>query len=473
MAYFDKDFQEKIETINTPADKIPRKDKKELILRYLNIFFYLLALLGLLSFLYNLVEIYNTNFFSIESIKSLFPGMILVFISSFFISILKNFESFYLSFGKTLIKLSAFSFSIFIVLFVFNQEAPKITNNIQVTIDNVLINYIDGENSPEMEIFKSMIENPVEIQEFQVNSLTQTQKDYLIEIFATEDMTQEQLERLPGVIITATYQALSTQGEEYLESPLPIRELKTMFEDLGDYDLAILSLLSFIEINENASVYIIVELENKNNYSLVQNLNSIRNQCEKLEENEVCNAILITKFENLIEYLGEENNLVGFDLDPQVLQDYSTPKKIEKQIEEKTSIYFFFLNLSIFLLLLGIFLINKYYSSDVLENPLLKTLEVCFKVLFFHFLFPTILITLIFILLKSGILFDLFENLLNIFSLEQNFSIDISTIPIIENLVNILTRIFYINILITSMFLLFFLVFHRLTSKPNLRSVFN
>ena len=287
--------------------------------------------------------------------------------------------------------------------------------------------------------------------------MTQKQQEFIIQSFkieAMEDLSSQEINDLPAKIISSIYIALKTQNQEsILNSPLPIKQIITFLESAGNLELTLLSMSYLYDVEPQAELLIMIPSEIQYNTSQ-ENLQNIREQCSSLEKNQICDAFKLSEYENLVQYL-LKNDTLPIEINISVLENIDTIEKLEVDIKEKTSFYGTFFLLSIAFLLFGYIIFENKNKKLYVHSSMVSFQEII-TVLLKYFLFPTVVISILFLLIKMGFLIDLFQNSLNVVTQNQ-FPISMENLPIIENMKSFVGKLFLSHIIISLTLVLFYL----------------
>ena len=269
-----------------------------------------------------------------------------------------------------------------------------------------------------------------------------------------EDLSSQEINDLPAKIISSIYIALKTQNQEsILNSPLPIKQIITFLESAGNLELTLLSMSYLYDVEPQAELLIMIPSEIQYNTSQ-ENLQNIREQCSSLEKNQICDAFKLSEYENLVQYL-LKNDTLPIEINISVLENIDTIEKLEVDIKEKTSFYGTFFLLSIAFLLFGYIIFENKNKKLYVHSSMVSFQEII-TVLLKYFLFPTVVISILFLLIKMGFLIDLFQNSLNVVTQNQ-FPISMENLPIIENMKSFVGKLFLSHIIISLTLVLFYL----------------
>ena len=414
-------------------------------------------LIGITSFIVKTYTILQEGSFQLSVLESYVPGFILLLIGYALFVLGRNLKDLNTYLGKLAITAAAFFFSGAIILFSFYTEVTQISENIQPTLDHVIIEYIYSQDGEEIEILQDLLNTTITFETFSANSLTQKQQEFIIQSFkieAMEDLSSQEINDLPAKIISSIYIALKTQNQEsILNSPLPIKQIITFLESAGNLELTLLSMSYLYDVEPQAELLIMIPSEIQYNTSQ-ENLQNIRDQCSSLEKNQICDAFKLSEYENLVQYL-LKNDTLPIEINISVLENIDTIEKLEVDIKEKTSFYGTFFLLSIAFLLFGYIIFENKNKKLYVHSSMVSFQEII-TVLLKYFLFPTVVISILFLLIKMGFLIDLFQNSLNVVTQNQ-FPISMENLPIIENMKSFVGKLFLSHIIISLTLVLFYL----------------
>jgi hypothetical protein len=393
------------------------------------------------------------------SFEMFIPGIILIFFGSFMITIGMNIKNLPNYFGKLAISISAFLLSGAMILLALNTEVTEITENVQPTLDTIIVDYIQNENGTEIEILQSLLNTTNSFETLEAAKLTMEQETFMIEAFKINqiiELDEQEKKELPSKIISSIYNALKSQNqEELLTSPLPITEIIKFLETTGNLELTLLSMSYLTEIENKAKLIIMIPSEIQNENS-IQNLEHLRNQCDELDQNQICDAFTLSEYENLISYIATNESL-PIEINLTGLESINTIEKLETELDEKTNYYQLFFLGFIFFLLLGYIILNK-ENSKKYKKPSLVSFKEINKIILKYFLLPTIVICILYILFKTNLLIESFQKITQEI-LGEELPINLISLPIIENVSNIVTKllVFHISIVMLSVSIYFLL----------------
>lgn len=205
-----------------------------------------------------------------------------------------------------------------------------------------------------------------------------------------------------------------------------------------------------------------------------KSLENIRNDCninlnnsQSLDEitNKTCNVILITKYNNLMNYISTMNssNLpINIDIN-KTISNYKTLDKVKKTLNEKTNLW----SLTLFLTLISfIFAIISYYLHFHLFNRELIKFHIGYyisKKNLIVFAESFVLFSILYYLIISDFLFEKIKTL-NLGEIEKTISI-IENVPLFETLKSIFTSIFYLMIYYLIISIIIYGIFFYLQKK--------
>lgn len=195
----------------------------------------------------------------------------------------------------------------------------------------------------------------------------------------------------------------------------------------------------------------------------VNNIGKIRNLCEddNVSIDEVCGAIMITKYENLVQNLDNISNNQSLPVNISlILNNYGSVDKINKSIEDKTINWLMFFFLFLFLIILAhiiYYLHFKLFKREFLDIYIPYFIA---KQNLINFVFSFIFFGTIYFLIKSSKLIDYILTIMG----NESF-LFIKDFPLIESLIIIFDNIFYIFLLYFIFSLILYLIFYFLLKK--------
>lgn len=362
-------------------------------------------ILAILSTIVKTIEITQSGQYTPEILIQYIPAIVLLLLGHIFLTLCKELDTFFKFVGKSMITLCAFFLSAAIITGSFYIYSDELVEDIQPSLDHLIIEYISSQEGLEYQILQDLLNETVDFQTFSATKLKQDQKEYLInsfEINTIEELSEEEIEELPSKIISTIYESLLQQNQiSIINSPIPIGQIIAFLKSGGNLELTLVTMSYLYDANENASLLLMIPSQNKLDSS-TDNLNHIREQCSTLEQNQVCDAFALSEYNNLINYI-QENETLPIEIDAKTIESINSIEKLENTIEDKFSLYKEFLLASILFLLLGYYFLEKHYKKKEKEHyTYTQTVKKISKQLGKYFIIPTILLTIVVLVLKSS-----------------------------------------------------------------------
>lgn len=248
--------------------------------------------------------------------------------------------------------------------------------------------------------------------------------------------------------ITLSQIFLELEKENLQNAPIPISNLGT-------------------EIPNEIKTFLNYDLFNSNFTIRVNELNKIRNDCQKpnfiIEE--ICEGLNLTIYENIINNLqnisNENENLSK--IPESIVENIKTSQDIENIIQKQTNSYSFLFFISFSFLILSI--LFYYLHFKLFKRDLIKTHIPYFisKNLSLKIGFSLPLIIIMYILMSSGYIFSFFENLIN--SPTQLSEELLLNIPIIITFIEILKLSLILHIILFLISICSYGLFYYLQTK--------
>ena len=403
-------------------------------------------ILAILSTIVKTIEITQSGQYSLEILTQYIPAIVLLLLGHIFLTMGKELNSFFKLIGKSMVTLCAFFLSAAIITGSFYMYSEELVQNIQPSLDHLIIEYISSQDGLEYQILQDLLNETVDFQTFNAIKLKQEQKKYIInsfEINTIEELSEKEIEELPSKIISTIYESLLQQNQtSIINSPIPIAQIITFLKTGGNLELTLVTMSYLYDVNENASLLLMIPSQNQLESS-TDNLNHIREQCSTLEQNQVCDAFSLSKYNNLINYI-QENETLPIEIDAKAIDSINSIEKLESNIEDKFSLYKEFILASILFLLLGYYFLEKHYKRKQKEYYCYtQTVRKISKQLGKYFVIPTILLSIIVLVLKSSFV----KESINTLFLEAGLNIAeiIFNSPIILTLNNIIIALLIIH----------------------------
>ncbi len=209
------------------------------------------------------------------------------------------------------------------------------------------------------------------------------------------------------------------------------------------------------------------DLFNKNLSIRVQNIESLRNDClsGKINFSEVCEGILLTKYENLIDFLSNQSQISkneNLPINISVLKDYNTINKIENKIESLGSKWKLFFMIYLILIILSGLL---YYLHFKLFNRELISMHVPYyisKINFFYYIFYFLLFFIFTYVFNSNKFLEFMGSLLNNSGVDVNI---LSNLPLFIVFNEIMYKMFVYSLIYFIFSGVSYLIFYFLLKK--------
>ena len=403
-------------------------------------------ILAVLSTIVKTLEITQSAQYSPDIIVQYIPAIVLLFLGHIFITLGKELNSFFKLAGKSMITLCAFFLSAAIITGSFYIYSEELVQDIQPSLDHLIIEYISSQEGLEFQILQDLLNETVDFQTFSATKLKQDQKKYLIDSFeinTIEELSEEEIEELPSKIISTIYESLLQQNQtSIINSPIPIAQIITFLKSGGNLELTLVTMSYLYDANENASLLLMIPSQNQLESS-TENLNHIREQCSTLEQNQVCDAFSLSEYNNLINYI-QENETLPIEIDARTIESINSIEKLENNIEDKFSLYVEFILASVLFLLLGYYFLEKHYKKKEKEHySYTHTIKNISKQLGKYFIIPTILLSIIILVLKSSFVKESINTLF--LGVGLNIAEIVFNSPIILTLNNIIITLLIIH----------------------------
>lgn len=394
---------------------------------------------GLLSYQIS-ITLENQSFENTQPL--IFLGLLFVF-SLIAFSFIKAWNNIFVVFAKLFSIITGISFTIFVILFVIHSNTEDITQSIQPSIDTIIIEFIESEkdSSRELEILNSIISQPHTIEHLYVKNISEQQAEKLTNNLNIETQDTLQTSKL---LLSYGYETLEEQNLQ--NTPLPLSFIKEEVEEFNSIDPQLFSI--FYSINQNAELYILYPTNSTNS---TNPLSKLREECQDIPENMVCEPISKTSYNTLINEtkpLTNSTSLITFN-------QINNLENLEETIEEKTDIWKIFLLTTI--IGIGLAVASKYLDTMINKKEI-SIIEISSSIsskLALSILLPTIGLGILLYIFDPQKIQSIFESIIKTLT-QESISIPIGTLPLYEIVNKIITTSFVIlSVTISCLFLIF------------------
>ncbi len=428
-------------------------NKMKLVRISLLIFFGILTAIG-----FSLLSLTIFNSLGQENSSQLMSKIIIYtsisILASFSFSLVKAWNNALEAISKSILSISTLILGIVILIFTLSSHSQDITSAIQPTIDEVVIEYISNQTNPtqEIEIVQELIENPQEITKVNAEEITVTQAEKLINSL---NLSSQKPIEVSQILITVIDEYISTNQPQFDNSPLPISIISKEIENFSELPVDQLPL--FLSYDPNATLFILYPLNSSENISQ-NNLAILRNECQTIPENLLCEQLESTTYSSLITTTFSNEKQIN----KETLEQINSTQKLQEFIVSKTNT----LKLLVLLVILGIvFAVILKEINEKINKKEPKTIEITFFIsqkLSIAMIFPTVMLIITYLFLTSQKLETMLQEIISN-SLQENFSISFQQLPLFlefkELLQTIMTTYIIIltGILITAIISYYFL----------------
>ena len=395
-------------------------NKMKLVRISLLIFFGILTAIG-----FSLLSLTIFNSLGQENSSQLMSKIIIYtsisILASFSFSLVKAWNNALEAISKSILSISTLILGIVILIFTLSSHSQDITSAIQPTIDEVVIEYISNQTNPtqEIEIVQELIENPQEITKVNAEEITVTQAEKLINSL---NLSSQKPIEVSQILITVIDEYISTNQPQFDNSPLPISIISKEIENFSELPVDQLPL--FLSYDPNATLFILYPLNSSENISQ-NNLAILRNECQTIPENLLCEQLESTTYSSLITTTFSNEKQIN----KETLEQINSTQKLQEFIVSKTNT----LKLLVLLVILGIvFAVILKEINEKINKKEPKTIEITFFIsqkLSIAMIFPTVMLIITYLFLTSQKLETMLQEIISN-SLQENFSISFQQLPL-------------------------------------------
>lgn len=398
---------------------------------------------GLTIIGFSLLSFTLLNSFQSQSMSQVLPKIIgltiLSIFSSISFSLVKAWNNIFNVFAKIIISISTILLGVVILIFVIINHSEDLTTSIQPTIDTLVIEYISNQTNPttQMQIVQTIIEQPQTIVKLNAQNITSNEANKLIETLNVS--TQKPVE-ISQILITLIDDYISTNQPQFENSPIPTTIISNQLQNFSNLPLDQLTM--FLSYDPNATIYIMYP-QNTTLEPTSNNLGYLRNQCEEIPQNLLCEQIESTSYSTIITQELSKTDTIS----PKTLSQINTTQKLHSFIISKANSFKYLL---LFVILGIILAIICKEANEKFNKKEAKPSNISFFIsskLFYSMIFPTAMFVITYLFLTSSKFEQTLQKIISQ-TLQESFSISFQNLPLFLEFKEMLYSILLIYIII-------------------------